>query len=120
MNFLESLYGFLGFEGNELLVGSTARNPTDPPKVRLSSPAAVDGLSHGAITWNIAREGGGYTEIATLQGKRDERYRADPNNTACEVTLHLNDGRGTEDANARPVLTFRHDGIILHVPVRVG
>lgn len=111
-------FGYLVFEGNELLVVSTV---PDPPKVRLASPS---GLSLGAVSFNRLRPDGRQEEMILIQGKQDERTRhlpvTDPRTYAAELTIHMNRGGekkpGESDTMVR-ILEARYDGIRLDVPL---
>lgn len=114
-NIIETSWGYVVFETNELSVISTV---ADPPKVRLASP---EGLSIGAFSFN-RMVNGTQREMVLFQGKQDERTRHlppdDPRSWAGEFTIHVNNGGGN-DENMRRILEARHDGVVFDVPIRV-
>lgn len=112
----ETPYGYLAFEGNELIVRSLN---DDPPKVRLEAPEGS--LSKGLVTWGTRRPDGRHEEIVLLQGKQDERYRSDPYNFTGEVDLfcrHFVPGT-SDDSQFIRVASLRHDGITFHLPASI-
>lgn len=100
-------WGYVELTNNEVYIVSTIG---DPPKVRQASP---EGISLGAMSWGRLRPDGQIDEMVLVQGKQDERYRADPANRAAEMTIHLNDGKGNGDASMIAVAEIRHDGMRL-------
>lgn len=102
---LDLPWGYVLFGNNEILVVSTV---DDPPKIRCASRA---GLSLGALSFGRELPNGSIVEMVLIQGKQDERTRDDPNNSAAEFTVHMNNGGGSVDAAMVPILEARHDGV---------
>ena len=52
---LENDRGFVGLDGNELIIGSKI---FDPPKLRLTCPVNADGGGGGVVSFNLSRHAG--------------------------------------------------------------
>ena len=110
----ETSYGDLYFVGNELLVRS---KNADPPKVRLQAPA--NSLSKGTISFDTRRPDGRYEEIAFIQGKQDERYRANQHDYTGQIDIHVRRYvPGTpDDPQFRKIVEASWDRWFFHVPM---
>lgn len=108
-------YGYLAFDGNELIVRSLNN---DPPKVRLEAPEGS--LHKGCLTGGTRRPDGRYEELGVICFKQDERFRSDPYNFTGELTISLRkyDPAVPDDRQFTDILLARHDGIVFHVPIR--
>ena len=106
-------YGYIILGGNELHVVSTV---DDPPQLFLATKAGS--LSKGGITFGQARPDGMIDGLVLIQGKQDERYRADPNNLTGELTVHVRHWQPgvPDDAQFVKVLELRHDSVWIKVP----
>lgn len=96
----ENERGYLGFDGNELIIGSKI---DDPPKVRLTSPLYPTGGGGGAISFNYSREigvvcdGHQQDEVAMIRVEQAEDVRGQLGNRKAELNLLLADGSGVGD-----------------------
>lgn len=102
----ESDIGWVGFEGNELTIGSKV---DDPPKVRLTSPVTEHGGGGGVVSFNYspaghASDGHNQTEIGMIRVEQAEDVRGS-SSTKAELNFMLADG-GKEDSNMRKPLAF--------------
>lgn len=113
MRIIDMPWGRIEIDTNEVSIVSTV---ADPPKLRM---AATAGLSLGAVSFNYLRPDGRQVEMLLIQGKQDERVRG-TSRPAGELTVHVNDGNGEDDANQRHVMTMRHDGVTFHIPILVA
>lgn len=104
---VETDWGWLEFDGNELSIVSTVE---DPPKVRL---AALYGRSLGALSFNRLRPDGRQEEVVLMQGKIDERY---PTGLGGELLVQARRPGGVGDAAMTNVLLLRSDGVTFYVP----
>lgn len=114
---IQTEYGRLEFEGNELLVVSTNN---DPPKVRLRAPARSG--YKGCWTADTERRDGGYEEIALICFGQDERYRSDPYNFTGAINIQVRkyDPSIPDDQQFKKVIEIAHDGVRFNVPVFYG
>lgn len=96
----ENDLGYVGLDGNELIVGSKI---DDPPKVRLTAPLYLTGGGGGVISFNISRytgvvcDGHAQDEIAMIRVEQSEDVRGDLGNHKAEFNLMLADGSGIGD-----------------------
>lgn len=102
----ESDIGWVGFEGNELTVGSKI---DDPAKVRLTAPITEHGGGGGVISFNYspagrAVDGHQQTEVGMIRVEQAEDVRG-TSSTKAELNFMLADG-GKEDSNMRKPLAF--------------
>lgn len=97
-------WGYIHFGNNEMTIVSTV---VDPPKFKLYSSA---GISLGAWAFGRMRPDGVFEEMVLLQGKQDERTRANPQDYSGELTVHIRNGSIPGDAGFIKVLEMRHDG----------
>lgn len=106
-------YGYRGFEGNELTVGSKV---DDPAKYRCSSPITEHGGGGCVLSFNFHRAigevafGGRQTELAMLRVEQaeDRRGTFDPK---AEFNFLCNDGSSGGDAAMQKCLSFTWTGI---------
>lgn len=92
--------GFVGLDGNELIVGSKR---FDPPKVRLTAPVNADGGGGGVISFNLSRHAGvvcdghDQVEMGFVRVEQSEAVRGQVGNPRGEFNILLNAG-GEDDA----------------------
>lgn len=109
----ENERGFVGLDGNELIIGSKVY---DPPKLRVTAPVNADGGGGGVFSANISREAGvvcdGHQqiEIGFIRFEQSESVRGDPLNARGEYNLLLNVG-GTDDAAMQRGLAIEADRV---------
>lgn len=106
--------GVLQFLTNELRNISLVN---DPPAYRGGAPEGISLVKFSGD--RISYNGDGsfrHEELVLFQFKKDERTRNDESKLWGEATLHLRGPEGDE-GGMYPVITFRHDGIQVHVPV---
>jgi hypothetical protein len=114
--------GYLGFDGNELVVGSKI---DDPPKVRLTSPTTEHGGGGGVLSANISRHAGvvcdGHQqiEIGFIRFEQSEAVRGDPSNPRGEYNLLLNVG-GEDDSAMQRGLALEADRVTKMNPALGG
>jgi len=101
-------YGYVIFEGNEIHIVSTV---DDPPQIFLA--AKKGSLSKGGLSFGTVREDGTIDGMVLLQGKQDERFRADPDNLTAELTVHLRHWEPgvSDDAQFVKIIEARFDGV---------
>jgi hypothetical protein len=109
----ENEKGYVGLDGNELIVGSKVM---DPPKVRMTCPTDEHGGGGGVLSANISRHAGiacdGHqqVEIGFLRFEQSEAVRGQPGNPRGEYNVLLNVG-GEDDAAMQRGLSFEADRI---------
>jgi len=106
--------GYVGLDGNELIVGSKV---FDPPKVRVTCPANEDGGGGGVLSANISRRAGvvcdghDQVEIGFARFEQSESVRGQPGNPRAEFAVNLNDGSGGADSSMCKPLAFECDRV---------
>ena len=104
----ENETGFIGFDGNELIIGSKV---DDPAKVRLTAPMTEHGGGGGVISFNFHRDfnravdGHEQCEMGMIRVEQADDVRGQVGNPKAELNFMLNDG-GTQDSNMRKPLAF--------------
>lgn len=91
--------GWIGFEGNELTIGSKV---DDPPKLRLTAPCTDHGGGGGVVSFNFSRNAGicdghNQTEVGMIRVEQAEDVRGNSGNTKAELSFMLGDGSGIGD-----------------------
>lgn len=103
----ESDIGYIGFEGNELTIGSKI---DDPAKVRLTAPMTEHGGAGGVVSFNKSRQPGivcdGHQqeEMAMLRVEQAEDVRGQVGNLKAEFNFLVNTGEsGNDSAMVKPL-----------------
>lgn len=105
--------GYVGLDGNELIVGSKV---FDPPKVRVTSPTNEFGGGGGVLSANISRRAGvacdGHqqVEIGFVRFEQSQAVRGEPGNPRAEYNVLLNAG-SEDDAAMQRGIAFEADRV---------
>lgn len=98
----ENEVGFVGLDGNELIVGSKI---DDPPKLRLTAPMTDHGGGGGVVSFSRSRRAGvvvdGHEqdEMGFVRIEQSESVRGDPNNLRSEFNILLHTGDSGDDVH---------------------
>jgi len=111
--------GFLGLDGNELVLGSKV---PDPAKLRGTAPVNADGGGGFVISANLSRHAGvaidghDMVEMGMLRWEQAGDVRGQVGNPKCEINFMLNDGGGDSDSNMFKPLAFVWNAVTRIIP----